>query len=527
MAPKPRLSSSGSYSRPSRFVRLSKNRSTLRTRSNTHHLLPLLPKLFTVPPEIRDLILDYVALNKSHLGSLALVNSACRQLVLPHQFNNVQLDYDYDVQDLVQRLQEEVNGTVPPSLTAYIRQLRLDTYFLRRVRFSGFLESSMLIQSYWSAVLQVIPAIPNLRSLCIRGSSCYFGDGFADFLKRLSIRNIDLNIEIAQPRPSQARSPGCPLEKLETLRLQTCWGTELRTPELMLNISDFYKGVLAPCCSNLRKLEFSHDRTYWWFDGNFYQRGNDMSLSFDMDFPKLKMLYISNKTQVDSRALSCLVGGELTSLTIPCNNNTIASEVLAKRGRIRTLETLFLQGSRETAHLIDFIEANPQIQKLVISQSYDAPIGRVIQSLRHHESLKYLSLGWLDKGDVSTGSLKYLSLVPSVEVLHLYTGHIFLRDWQLQHEQLRSHLSHLPHLRRLILTYDPYIYPRRLTMYYEIVNHAAFELFTYDDALWEVHKARMIQQARARVSRHRAGHLLRPRDQWYPGVAAYPHCRGS
>ncbi|KAI0808646.1 hypothetical protein GGR55DRAFT_200705 [Xylaria sp. FL0064] len=63
--------------------------------------------LFNVPSEILQLIMGYVAPDKSYLSSLALVNSTCRQLARSYQFNKLNLDYSSNAARALSMLRKE------------------------------------------------------------------------------------------------------------------------------------------------------------------------------------------------------------------------------------------------------------------------------------------------------------------------------------------------------------------------------------------------------------------------------------
>ncbi|KAI1182702.1 hypothetical protein F5B17DRAFT_419305 [Nemania serpens] len=480
--------------------------------------------LFTIPREILHLIIGLVASDKSHLASLALVNSTCRQLARSCQFSNLHLDYGSVALEVLAMLQKEAaqryrssdRMTVSPSLGACVRQLRVDTKEfwprlqslfppgfhsaaqpddkeVERARGLSDVMSEFLSHLYWPTALLVIPTLPNLQSLCMTGLT--LEDDLLDCVIGLPIKNLELNGGFLRTPPKRASRSLCPLETLETLHIDSNWELDFaygNYSNTELDPSGFYEILLASCCSSLRRLEISHRQIHM-----FLQRGmlKERPLSFYMEFPKLKTLHIGRMTVVDARVLSCLVREGLTSLNIPYNDT---SQFLSGLGQIRTLDTVILDGYRTTGSPTRFIEANTQIRSLAISWAVDAFLGRVIQSLHHHGSLKRLSLEW-HENHIPETSLERLSLLSSIEMLHLGAGKDMGRpeDWFVDHDELRRYVGRLPQLRRLIITHDTY--PLQ-------ADEAVFldpDRYYYNrvpgTAIWAAHETRMRELAFAYV----------------------------
>ncbi len=479
--------------------------------------------LFTIPSEILDLIVGHVASEKSHLASLALVNSTCRQLARSCQFNNLHLDYGSTALEVLAMLQKEAvqryrsseGMTVSPSLGACVRQLKVDSaeYWPRlqsllppdfhsaaeqdereveRARCVSAVLSEYLAHLYWPTALIVIPTLPNLQSLCIRG--CTLDDGLLDCLIGLPIKNLDLTGEFLRTPNMRTRRNLCPLETLETLRIETSWEFDFAyNNNTELDPSGFYEALLASCCSNLRRLDISHSGSQS-FIGK--RSRHEMPLSFYMEFPKLKTLDIGCTTLVDARVLSCLVREGLTSLNIPYNDN---SQFLSELSQIHTLDTVLLHGFKSAGSTpTRFIEINTQIRSLAISWTADAFLRRVIQSLHHHGSLKRLSLVWQD-ADIPEGSLEKLSILPSIEMLHLSAGDNFgwPHDWFVDHNKLRRYVGHLSHLRRLIISRDTY--PLRSNEVNIFDPGRYYDFRKPGSAFWAAHETLMLEHAFAYV----------------------------
>ncbi|KAI0452877.1 hypothetical protein F5B21DRAFT_515717 [Xylaria acuta] len=478
--------------------------------------------LFTIPREILHLIIGHVASDKSHLASLALVNSTCRQLARSCQFNNLHLDYGSAALEVLAMLQKEAvqrsrssdRMTMSPSLGACVRQLKVDSEGfwprlrsllppdfhsaaerderkVERVHCVSAVLSEYLHHFYWPTALLVVPTLPNLQSLCMRG--WILEDDLLDCLIELPIKNLELSGDFPRTPNIRTRRNSCPLETLETLRIHTSWEFQFAHNNTELDPSGFYKTLLASCCSNLRRLEISHTE-FKSLGGN--KMPKEMPLSFHMEFPKLKTLYIRSMEIVDAQVLSCLVREGLTYLFIPYNDT---SQFLSELGQIRTLDTVILYGFGATGSTpTRFIETNTQIRSLAISWAVDAFLGRVIQSLHHHGSLKSLSLEW-QESDIPESSLEKLSLLPSIEILHLRAGDPFgwPKDWFVDHNKLRRYVGRLSHLRRLIITRDTY--PLQSDEVNLLDPGRYYDSREPGSAFWAVHETQMLEHAFAYV----------------------------
>ncbi|KAI1112228.1 hypothetical protein F5Y14DRAFT_276169 [Nemania sp. NC0429] len=472
--------------------------------------------LFTIPREILHLIIDYVALDKSHLASLACVNSTCRQLARSCQFNNLHLNYGpvaIEVlamlqKEAIQRCQSSDRMTVAPSLGACVRQLQVDSmsYWGRlqsllppdfgsaaepddmeveRARGISGVLTDHLEHVYWPTALLVLPTLPNLQSLCISG--CTLQDELLDLLLELPIKNLQLSGDFLQIPNLRARRDLCPPQTLEKLRIRTGWEFQFAMKNTGLDPSSFYEALLGAYCSNLRRLEISHRQSFR-MNGTL----KELPLSFDMEFPKLKRLHIGDTTILDGRALSCLIREGLTFLRITYHD---ASQFLSEIGQIRTLDTIILDSHRATGSTpTRFVEANTQIGSLAIIWAVDAFLYRVIQSLHRHRSLKSLSLAWRDK-DIPEASLEQLSLLPSLEMLHLCAGEQsgWPHDWFVDHNKLRRYVGRLSHLRRLIITRDTYpLQPDEVGI---LDPERYYDNRRPGNRFWAAHEAQMLEHA--------------------------------
>ncbi|KAI1741691.1 hypothetical protein F4680DRAFT_414760 [Xylaria scruposa] len=492
--------------------------------------------LFTIPREILCLIIGYVASDKMDLASLALVNSTCRQLARSCQFNYLHIDYSPTALKILAMLQGEAlqryrssdRMTVSSSLGACVRQLKVDTgnYWPRlksmlppdfigasagpdekeveRARCISSTLGEFINHLYWPAALQIISTLPNLQSLCVSG--CATDDGLVDCLTGLSIRNLELKGDLLRIPNTRTKQNSYPLgNTLETLILETSWEIDFspnNPNSTRLDASGFYRTLLASCCSNLRRLEFSHRRANPF--KNFKMPGiielTDMPLSFYMEFPKLKTLHIGSFTLVDAQVVSCLVREGLTSLGIPYDNDT--SQFLSEIGQIHSLDTISLECFEATgATLTRFIEANTQIRSLAVSWTVDAFLGRIIQSLHYHGKLKRLSLAWRET-EIPETSLEKVSLLSSIEILHLSAGDQsgWPHNWFVDHDKIKTYVSRLSKLRRLIITRDTYPLPPDDVALFEPGRYYDFR--KPGSRFWTSHETRMYQHAVAYVQTH-------------------------
>ncbi|KAI1178468.1 hypothetical protein F4777DRAFT_537754 [Nemania sp. FL0916] len=477
--------------------------------------------LFTIPPEILHLIIGHVASHKSDLASLALVNSTCRQLARSYQFSNLHLDYGSAALEILAMLQKEAvqryrssdRMTVSPALGVCVRRLRVDANKfeprlmsllppdfeqegeeIKRLRRIEATMSESLNHLYWPTALLIIPTIPNLQSLQL--SRCTLKDDLLDILIQLPIKNLELSGDFPRMPNLQARRDLRPLGTLETLCIETNWSLDdftfnklVDNDSIRLDPSAFYKTLLASCCSNLRRLEISHRRYDFLGKVDWVQ---EPPLSFYMKFPKLKTLNIGRMTVLDPRTLTCLVPEGLTSLNIPYNDT---SQFLPDIGQICTLDTVLLHCTKATGSTpTRFIETSTQIRLLALFWAKDAFVRRVVQSAHRHGNLNSLSVRWAEN-DISEESLEKLSLLSSIEILHLSAGHPggWTHNWFVDHNKVKRYLGRLPQLRRLIITRDNYLHDSEIG---NIVDpERIYELCKPGSALWAEHETRMLEHA--------------------------------
>lgn len=475
--------------------------------------------LFTVPVEILALILRYVALDKRVLAHLALVNSDCRQLARSCQFAALALQFEPRSVRVVGKLQKEAvqrmrspHGlTFSPSLGACVRTLQssmsgyssqlevleppdyTDEGRMQQWRVMGELMSDHMDELYIPAVMLVIPTLPHLESL--RLDSCSLDDDLLDCLTMSKAKHLELSGWFWEyPRMRSGRRPPWPLE---TLRIHVNWGAGVyMNGPLTLDSSAFWQTFLGACASTLRELRLDQ-RDLAKFPGSVSLEGlKVMPVSFDLEFPNLKILLIHDMTALDHTALSCLLRADLSMLQVNYENAT-TKQVLSETGRIPTLETFILGGfSTSNSDPIRFVEMNTQITSFAVKYNQpDALLRRIIHSLIHHDDLKLLSLQWKDT-EIPEESLKKLALLSQVEVLHLSAGCStgYPHDWFVDHNTLKMYLGRLVNLKRLMITRDTYQLP---LLEREFVNPERY----YDhreprfETLWAPHASQMLVYA--------------------------------
>ncbi|KAI0976899.1 hypothetical protein F4678DRAFT_456179 [Xylaria arbuscula] len=449
--------------------------------------------LFTIPLEILHLIVGCVASNKGDLASLALVNSTCRQLVRPSQFRNLHLDCSGTALQVLTRLQEEAvqidqpsdSTTVLASLGAHVRHLRLDTAGLPQTVPPPQKEAIIAhcLESFSHHIRPtVFLALPHLQSLTMR--MCTIDDNLLDCLMQLPIKYLELQGQFpSMPQLRKARD-SCSLKNLETLCIETYWSRQV-IHEAALDPSDFYKSLLAACCSNLTYLDISHTKAYRGFMGTGQL---EKPLSFNIEFPKLRGVRIRNMTTVDTQVLSSLVREGLTSLSIPYYDN------FSELGHISTLDAVILEACEMTGSGIPIIEMNPQISSLKITGAPVEFLGRVVDSLYQHNNLKCLSLEW-EQNNIPEASLEKISLLSSIEVLSLITKYVGTLpmpriNWDNRYFKIREFVGRLSRLRHLCIRDDHFVW----TLLDESDNDGET-----GQGFPDLHKSRMLVHATAYV----------------------------
>ncbi|KAI1314121.1 hypothetical protein F5Y03DRAFT_389602 [Xylaria venustula] len=447
--------------------------------------------LFSIPTEILEMIATYVARDKSHLASLALVNSGCRQLARTFQFKTVVLNYDSTALSILGLLQKEArhwylssNRITAPSMGTCIRELCVNTsnYWLYRngiapkpLSTTGMTQKqieteradhlvTLLVDNieylYWPAVYLVIPRLSNLRYLAIEADDVpvALNDELLDCLVGLPIEELRLEGKCIHPLTiSPVVRDICPrLKVIDVLVWQ--WVTMEKDPG-PFDSSPFFQALFRSCAATLESVCIGQRVTR-------KKRYKFEPIHFNsLEFPKLKFLHISYPgTILTSSALSSLTPQGLRFLCVRYGEPSLV-HFLSERGRINTLETLILdadsQPAPEEMASLRFIKSNDQIKTLLMmSPCRDCFIVSALLSIRHHETLKKLYVHWFERS-ISDDSLNALSRLCQVEVLCIGAG-AFLghsHDWFVDHKNIKAHLGHLTTLRRLMFRRDTYQLP--------------------------------------------------------------------
>ncbi|KAK7753291.1 hypothetical protein SLS62_004810 [Diatrype stigma] len=477
--------------------------------------------LFTIPVEILTLILRYVALDKRDLASLALVNSDCRQLARSCQFATVTLDFGSHALQIVAKLQQEAvqrmrspqGLTHSPSLGACVRTLRSSTseYWPRLMAFRPRGEQNQASDDQWRdvadllteemetlylpAVMLVTPTLPHLESL--QSFECNLNDELLDCLGMSKAKHLKLSGTFLEaPKMRGGRHPW----PLETLHADLKWEFRLsKDSPIGLDSSSFWQALLGMCSSTLRELKLDQpDLARAWLP-TARNRG-DKPISFNLEFPNLKALFIASRTSLDAVALSCLLRADLSILQVDYDD-PITRQVLSEADPIPTLETLILSGhGMSYSDPLRFVEINTQITSIAcLYNQRDAFLRCVIRSLIHHGDLRKLSLLWIET-EIPEESLDELALLSQVEVLHLSAGFQggFPHDWFVDHNKLKMYLSRFVNLKRLIITRDTYRLPLPERDWYEPNRYYDYRR-PEDEELWGRHESQMLEHASAYV----------------------------
>jgi hypothetical protein len=429
-------------------------------------------RLLDLPPEILSNIVELV--DSSSFGSLALVNRYCRQLARPRQFASFRFGFTPASHQMLNLLLQEGRQRRSPAhaskaqygyLGSCIRRMMVKSNRERPARYmyvdghKGREEESEYM-AYMKRLQFVIASrsiLPNLEYLDWGKEeemppSSFFNSLALSNIQHLKICGIPIDAELDI-------GLDCLNWPLRTLHMEVDWRKK--------KVSDVLLGSeMSPLCTSLLRQCASSVETLMWSSNKTSQIKEDPQ-SFATDtfdfphFPKLTVLEIREVNFPESSVFDALLASPLSVLV---TNHEVGSNVedsLVKRGCIKSLKT-FVWRPFKVPHgcSFDFLQANPQISKL----NFISPIPPdVLESqllpllCKSFEALTSLSLTW--KGNsIPEAALDIISGLHTLEQLHLSSGTPagWRRDWAIDHDSMRNHLSQLPHLRRIAFSRDTY-----------------------------------------------------------------------
>jgi len=442
--------------------------------------------LLSLPPEILSNIVDLV--ESSSLGSLALVNSYCRQLARPHQFASFQFAFTLTSHQMLDLLMEEGRQRHSSANTdraqygylgSCIRRVLVDSSRRRPARFlyvDGYLRveeseaeaaAKLEYMAYIERLQFVIASqsiLPTLEYLDWRHyegtpSSSFYNGLTSSKIQCLKIRGIpmDADFEIGTD---------CPSWPLRALHMESNW-IKKKAPDVLMGdrMSPLCTGLLRQCASSLETLTWISTSSTK-SSSNF--EADPQSLAADSShypqFPKLTVLEVRDINFPESSVFDTLLASPLSVLVTQHEAGSNIGKSLVKVGCIKSLRTFVWQSRRipgvPDRCSFDFLQANPQISKLCfLSPTPPDPLESELLPLLHKsfKALTSLSLCW--KGNyIPESALSIMSGLHMLEQLHLSAGTPagWRHDWPIDHDLMRNHLSHLPRLRNVAFSRDTY-----------------------------------------------------------------------
>ncbi|KAL8806595.1 MAG: hypothetical protein Q9182_001242 [Xanthomendoza sp. 2 TL-2023] len=435
-------------------------------------------RLLYLPTEILALVVEDIP--QYSLASLALVNSDCRQLARSRQFASVLLDYGKHSWQLIQQLGRElierVSGskdgrTKKPAIGPCIRRITVITSARCMAEFhdtahnviysEGFSKDERIsrkkkaCKKYYGTYLSTIEhillqqiALPHLNALDWKDpiplQTCFFNAVSSSSIQHFKVfARFDRRTIICPPSSQTLGS-----WPLQTLYLDI---SPLYV-EHHLDLSKFFASLFRLCSPTLKSLT--------WFN-----RVAAPSIAFDKFgptpvFPLLRQLRLEDIHFADAAIFHELVHDKLVSLEV---DTRLAQGFFDRRGRIPGLQTFVWSAFQpKDTESQTFLQLNSHISKLKLSYSTPASLlhDRILPLLAESfTNLKSLSLVWDEKEkDISVRALDLISRLSTLEQLHLSAGNQDWRrpNWHIDHDKMRHHLSKLPYLKKLALSYDSY-----------------------------------------------------------------------
>lgn len=440
--------------------------------------------LLNVPVEVLSHIIRYIETDRESLASLALVNSDCRQLARSCQYANVVIDYSIRSYCLFGLLIHEATErsisdglTRQPSIGACIRYLtassehgddELDVIARLRPRPSdagedGYISSSLTMDQwrglytnltskvgniYDPSMLLIVTSLPHLEILSwtnrLTIDRHLFSSLGASRIKHLKLRcSIDSDTMAVEIYNGNS----WPLLSLD---IDVRWGI-LNDSELTpAAASTFFNSLFQACSSTLRFLKLSH------MDPGF-QRQKPLALT--ADFPHLSCLHLAPITPLDQSTLRSLLQSRRLSTLVLDFSDSDTRQCLNQIGYYPSLHTLIWTGIQipGTASL-RCLERNNHLTAFGTEYNQSPSLlRRVLPMLSSFANLKALSLQW-EGTTIPDSSLLSLASVASLENLHISSGTQdgWRHDWFIDHDAVRSHLSPLRKLKRILITRDSY-----------------------------------------------------------------------
>jgi hypothetical protein len=444
--------------------------------------------LLQLASEILDIILSYV--DSDSLGSLALVNSDCRQLARSRQFASVCFDYSDATLALISLLLDEKasrnqsnnilgsnGGAIGPCIrrltvatnpgwVTYRHDIELSAEFnaleksVREERLARASDAFSQYKGHVESILSSRATLPHLELLDwedrVPLQQSFFNSLTTSSIQHLKLYRVSVNqeFEVAQPPVSYRWN-------LRTLNMDILW-----------SIQRFGEGSTSPVCTSfLRSCSHSLETLVWHHIGDEKCTFGSNPAKFPR-FEKLRNLGLGFVNFGDRGTVNALMESSFSVLDLKYSHDRLVEEALRNRGRIPSLETLLFYLSKSSIDsYLEFLKANTQISKLTIlgavsegEELYgDIPEEKILPILSSSfNAIKSLRLSWNENITVIPNvALAMISGMKTLEQVCLGAGCQigWKYDWLIDHKSIRNHLSILPRLKKIAFTRDSYKQP--------------------------------------------------------------------
>lgn len=458
--------------------------------------------LSSLPVDVCDHIFSMMGDDKRDLASLALVNSACRQAARTHQFRIVTLDGSHECEDgILALLQREAmerrdpancGMTKNPSLGTCIRSIIASESGFKRYmailwaagelpptvdprqrqeegvrRVAARLREHRLAIDYFNQVYRptvslVIASLPHLTHLKTMPTSdaggFFLSPHLLHDLTGSTLRHLQLSVTMTKRCPLMDAGFTWPLSSLE---LHLSWDPSYReSKDFNPDASPYCQRILSLCCTTLEWLRMrvpsvpKNDKRY-----------PDVSVSFDLRFPRLCQLNLLEASSLDPTALASL-------LTTSESLSVLAIDYTPQAAPQFADDVTVVQPSQLKYHAqscTDVIYETAETRRL---------LDRLMPLISSCRALNNLALAFEGTEEPSS-SLAAMPVfyAPSLERLSVRVGPASgpgSPGWLVQHANIRSWLwACAPRLRWLAFNRDAYESPLGRCCLFPVREHRA------------------------------------------------------
>ncbi|EPE28331.1 F-box [Glarea lozoyensis ATCC 20868] len=421
--------------------------------------------IFRLPSEILSQIVQDI--DKKDLASLALVNSACRQLVRSRQFASVTMNYSEESCEILAQLMRESKGFLNNECPRWHLSTREILSEDDPSRALGNENDRIGFEEFTLNILSLIRGpsrLPHLETVEWRNSHDIpiADDYFIDTVTSSSnLRNIVLcNLRTSKQLSHARQSPSTPSQQLQCLFIQNCtFDNEDKADQI--RVRDLIRG-------SSKSLE-----TLFWDLEVYYNKSHVQNVQYSLVdddspapvFENLRNLSLKAAFS-DVQTWKCLLAPQLRILDIRAYAaDDLSDQCLQELGHKRNLHTFSWARSaaKKTSVPLAFLKANTQISRLGLavegrggSKPEHALEHDVLPLLIHaFQSLTSLQIFW-DGWHLPAANLEMISQISTLEEIHLGTCST---NWSLDHDVILNSLGNLAKLKRIGFSHDEHRMP--------------------------------------------------------------------